>query len=484
MRRLRRAIDELAGKAQAARRGLPADLLLALALEAVLGLLDHPFEQLARLLRRSGEPVVEGIADRGLDDAGRFLGGEAVLGLALELRLADEHRQHRRGRAHHIVGGDLRGLLVVDEFAVGAQPLRQRRAQAALVRAAIGRRNGVAVAAGEAVLARGPGDRPLDVAVAGFLDDAAGEDVLGDEGLPLDRGGQVVLQPAREMEHGLGRGVVLDQLRRAVPADLDAAEQVSLGTRHRHQPAGLEGGALAEDLLVREEAHLGAAPVHGRAELLQLALRDAAVEHHAVELLAARDLDLADLRQRVHHRDADAVQAAGCLVGLAVELAARVQRGHDHFERGLVLEFRMRINRYTASIVHHRQVAVGLVADLDEGGVARHRLVHRVVDHLGEQMVQRLLVGAADVHAGASPDGLQALQHLDVGGGVGVRSIGLFARAFDFCRSCLRPCFQRDRVRMPWAKSESGAATRSDVSLRSAAGWVARQPVDWQVAAR
>jgi hypothetical protein len=45
------------------------------------------------------------------------------------------------------------------------------------------------------------------------------------------------------------------------------------------------------------------------------------------------------LGQRVDDRDADAVQAAGGGIGLAGELAAGVQRGHDDFERRLVLNF-------------------------------------------------------------------------------------------------------------------------------------------------
>ena len=56
-----------------------------------------------------------------------------------------------------------------------------------------------------------------------------------------------------------------------------------------------------------------------------------------------------------------------------------------------------------------------LELDLDEGGVAGDRLVHRIVDHLGEEMMQRLLVGAADIHARAPADRLQPLEHLDVG---------------------------------------------------------------------
>ena len=146
-RRLDGAVGELAGQAQLARRRLAADLLFAPALQAVLGLVDRPFEQLRRLHRAVGQPVVEGVAHGALDDARRFLRGEAILGLALELRLADEHRQHGRRRAHHVVGGHLRGAAVVGQLAVGAQALRQRRAQAGFVRAAVGRRDGVAVGA-------------------------------------------------------------------------------------------------------------------------------------------------------------------------------------------------------------------------------------------------------------------------------------------------------------------------------------------------
>ncbi len=50
--------------------------------------------------------------------------------------------------------------------------------------------------------------------------------------------------------------------------------------------------------------------------------------------------------------------------------------------------------------------------------MAGDRLVHRVVEDLGRQVVQRMLVGAADIHAGAAPDRFQPLQDLDVLGGV------------------------------------------------------------------
>ncbi len=221
------------------------------------------------------------------------------------------------------------------------------------------------------------------------------------------------------MERGLDRHVgAFGQLLVARPADLDAAEQIGLGARHLEHALGLECGLRSENLGIGMEAHPGAALVRRAAELLQLALGLAALEVHVVVLLLAPDVDLHAVGQRVGDRDADAVQAAGGVVDLAVELAAGVQRAHDHFQRRLVLELRMRVDRNAAAVVGDGNEAVGRHLDLDERGVAGQRLVHGVVDHLGEQVVQRLLVGAADIHAGTPPHRLETLQHLDVLGGV------------------------------------------------------------------
>ncbi len=114
------------------------------------------------------------------------------------------------------------------------------------------------------------------------------------------------------------------------------------------------------------------------------------------------------------------MQAARGLIGLAVELAARVQGAQDHLQRGFVGELRMRIDRNAAAIVAHGQRAVGVQLDLDAVGMACHRLVHRVVDDLGGKVVIGALVNAADIHAGAQADRLQRLQHLDGRGVVGV----------------------------------------------------------------
>ena len=59
--------------------------------------------------------MVEGVAHRVLDDADGLGGGQPVLGLADEFRLADEDREHaRRAEIMHVVGGDGGRALVAD----------------------------------------------------------------------------------------------------------------------------------------------------------------------------------------------------------------------------------------------------------------------------------------------------------------------------------------------------------------------------------
>ncbi len=415
------AVGELAGQAKLPHRALARDVLFLTAADALVGALDHELEKFVGLRRVAGKPMIERVLDRLLDDPLRFGGGEPVLGLALEFRLADEHREHGAGAGHHVVRGDRGGALALaDALGVILEPAGERGAQARFMRAAVGRRDGVAVGVEEAVGVGGPRHRPLRSSVRAGLAGAAGENVGMYEGGVGERFRQIILQAIGEMKRRLFRHVLdaAQQFLLARPADFDAAEQISFRARHLEHALGLEMRLGAEDLRVRAEAHFGAAPVRRFAGFLQFRLRLAALERHAIELLAARDLDLHALGQRVRHRNADAVQAAGGFVNLGVEFAAGVQRAHDHFERRLVLEFRMRIDRDAAAVVGDGDKAVGRHLDLDPVGVAGQRLVHGIVDHLGEQVMQRLLVGAADIHAGAAAHRFEPFQDLDVLGGI------------------------------------------------------------------
>jgi hypothetical protein len=97
-----------------------------------------------------------------------------------------------------------------------------------------------------------------------------------------------------------------------------------------------------------------------------------------------------------------------------------VEGAEDDLERGFAGEFGVGIDGDAAAVVADGDRVVGVEFDLDPVGMARHGLVHRVVEDLGHQMVQRAFVGAADVHAGALADRLQPLEHLDGGGVIGV----------------------------------------------------------------
>ena len=119
--------------------------------------------------------------------------------------------------------------------------------------------------------------------------------------------------------------------------------------------------------------------------------------------------------QRVDHRDADAVQAAGHLVAAAAELAAGVQHRQRHREGGHVLA-RGGVGRDAATVVLDPDAAVGLERQHDAVAVAGERLVDGVVHDLPDQVVQAALAGRADVHARALAHRLEALEHLDRGG--------------------------------------------------------------------
>ena len=128
----------------------------------------------------------------------------------------------------------------------------------------------------------------------------------------------------------------------------------------------------------------------------------AVAELHLVHLAVAPDGEAQPLGKRVDHRDADAVQAAGDLVGVGVELAAGVQLGHhDLGRRALELVVVLDAGRDAAAVVEHRDRVVGVDRDRDLVAEAGQRLVDRVVDHLEHHVVQAGAVGGvADVHAG------------------------------------------------------------------------------------
>ena len=304
--------------------------------------------------------------------------------------------------------------------------------------------------------------------MSAFALDLAGEGLLGDGLLALDLARQIILEACREAQHRFGRNVRarLDQFRRATPADFDAAEEIGLGARHAEEARRLPMRAGAEDLRVRLEAHLRAALVLHLAELLQRPERNAAREFLAVVTLVDRDIHLQLLGERVDDRDADAVQSAGGLIGAGVELAARVQHGHHDLERRLVLHLGMHADGNAAPIVRDGEPAVRLHGHGDEGGVARDGLVHRIVEHLGEEVMHRRFVRPADIHARTPTHRLEPFEHLD--------RVGVIVRGVRTSQACRpRPCAaqrQRDRRFRSWRRSLARILRRFCAAAKNAAG--------------
>src|SRR5262249_60581665 len=112
------------------------------------------------------EAGVERVPDRVLDDARGLAGWEPIFGLALEFWLTDEHRDHAGGAVHHVIAGHHgRALALAHALGMVLDALQKRGAQARFVRAAVRRRDGVAIGGEKSVAIGGPRDRPLRRAV-------------------------------------------------------------------------------------------------------------------------------------------------------------------------------------------------------------------------------------------------------------------------------------------------------------------------------
>jgi hypothetical protein len=132
-----------------------------------------------------------------------------------------------------------------------------------------------------------------------------------------------------------------------------------------------------------------------------------------VFLAFAANAHFAPFGQGIDRRNAHAVQAAGDFVAGVAKFAARVQDGHDHFERGFVL-LRMNIHRDAAAVVFDGNAAVFVDDNDDAVACAGQGFVDGIVDDLIHQMVEGFDVCAAHVHARAAAHSFQAFQNLDI----------------------------------------------------------------------
>jgi hypothetical protein len=128
-----------------------------------------------------------------------------------------------------------------------------------------------------------------------------------------------------------------------------------------------------------------------------------------IDFAVAGDFDFEPFGDGVDALGADAVGAAGKDVAALAVLAAGVERGEDHLDAGNLVD-RVDVDGNAAAFVADGNGAVDVDGDFDFLAVTGEMFVDGVVEHLGNTMVERAFVGAADVHAGLFADGFKALQ--------------------------------------------------------------------------
>jgi len=175
-------------------------------------------------------------------------------------------------------------------------------------------------------------------------------------------------------------------------ADLEAWTQHRLGAQYVLEPRHVKLRGV-EEFFVRPEAHAAAGALGGT-NALQFRGLLAVGEGHLVFLTAAPDKHFEFLGQRVHHRHAHAVQAAGIGVVLVRELAAGVQAREDHLDARHALALVL-VHRHAAAVVADRERTVLIEHHVNAPGVAGDGLVHGVVDDFLRQMIRP---GGVGVH--------------------------------------------------------------------------------------
>ena len=174
---------------------------------------------------------------------------------------------------------------------------------------------------------------------------------------------------------------------------------------------------VVKRLGARQKRNFGAALAVCVADDLERRHGIAVAELDEVFLALAPDAALEPARKRVDDGNADAVQTARHLVGILVELAARVQLGENDLGRRTLrhlIVVLLDAGRNSAPVVAHRARPVGVERHLAHLRMAGENLVDAVVDDLVDHVMQtRSVVGVADVHAGAFADRVEPLQHLD-----------------------------------------------------------------------
>ena len=136
----------------------------------------------------------------------------------------------------------------------------------------------------------------------------------------------------------------------------------------------------------------------------------------------APDLKIQPFGQSIDYGHPHSMQAAGDLVGVLVEFAARMQLRHDHLG-GRDTFFGMDRNRDTAAVVLHGYRTIGVERHSDAVTVAGQGFIDGIVHHLENHVMEAgAVIGIADIHPRPLAHGIESLQDLD---GFGIIGLGM-----------------------------------------------------------
>ena len=201
-------------------------------------------------------------------------------------------------------------------------------------------------------------------------------------------------------------------------AKMNANSRIEIGQLPQAVLEGFEPkNRVGKNVRVWLEGNPGAPAVPRLAHFTQRLSNLTARKIDAVVNAFTEDLHGRPLGQSVHALHPDAVQTTGDFVRVVVKFSARVQLGHDDFDRRPTVDrgvVRLHgVGGHTAAVVGHGRRTIGFNAHLDMGGVTSHRFVDGVVDTLPHQVVKRVETSAANVHTRSLSDRIQALKDLN-----------------------------------------------------------------------
>jgi hypothetical protein len=125
------------------------------------------------------------------------------------------------------------------------------------------------------------------------------------------------------------------------------------------------------------------------------------------------DQGFAPFGEGVYHRNPDAVEAPGNLIGIFVEFAPRMEPGHNQFQGADPLGG-VDVYRDTPAIVLHPDHIITFKNHKNIIAEALHGFIYRIIYNLKDQMMETVDAGGPNIHTRPFPYRLQALKNLDI----------------------------------------------------------------------